>query len=409
MPLYRSTKLSLYLNRCAHAVTLYERGEQWDRSIFATGVASHDILQALGEHPHDNRDAVMRAVTTRLIREGRVGHDAEGPLAPDAVYAGRDLVVDWLNWGGDPAPVPGLFEPGFGFTLPDWKLCGYEAADFGIHPDAVYPIETDEGRGLVVRDYKTGWNAGPEMLDSLQLRSQAVAVWMASERLHPSDWPGVKTTERWHRPDFIRREVVGIRLRDSWHEDTWLDAEGLHLLKRWRQDIEDTVAALETGAREPRVSRKCISCPFSRKCEAWLQHAPADDPADVAETYILATAMAKRLEEVVREATDETPIAINDTVVGTVGRPSTKVDVEAAAKAIVGEWFDGQMVDAGTASAMVGMVKALKPGVTQLKAFAKVAFNGEDKKTKRARFVERVTYQKMGRRFGVWSPEEVKG
>jgi hypothetical protein len=307
--------------------------------------------------------------------------------------------------------VPGLFEPGFGFTLPDWKLCGYDAADFGIHPDAVYPIETDEGRGLVVRDYKTGWNAGPEMLDSLQLRSQAVSVWMAAKHWNPSAWPGVIMPERWPLPDFIRREVVGIRLRDSWHEDTWLDAEGLHLLKRWRQDIEDTVAALESGERVPRVSRKCLTCPFVYSCDAWTKSAPHDGDAVglLASDYILTLAAAKQLESMVREATDEAPITRNDTVVGTVGRPSTKVDVEAAAKAIVGEWFDGQMVDAGTASAMVGMVKALKPGVTQLKAFAKVAFNGEDKKTKRARFVERVTYQKMGRRFGVWSPEEVKG
>lgn len=426
MARFRSTKLSLFLNRCPHAVSLYERGEQWDRTVFGVGVAAHDILQALGEFPHDDREAVARSVTTRLIREGRVGHDAEGPLPADAVFAGRDIVLDWINWGGDPRPVPGLFEPGFGFLLPSWRPTSYDGADFGIHPDAVYPIRTEDGRGLVVRDYKTAWSAGADTLSSLQLRAQAVAVWKAAEATNPRDWPGVTMPERWFFPDFIRREVVSLQLRDSWHEDTWLDAEGVYQLNRWATDIETVVEALDVwrDQRPPRVGRHCLTCPFQHACDAWNKVSPigrAADLKDVADVlvddFILSTANTNRLESLVREVTDDGPVERLagelggiDTVVGTVGVTRTKVDTDAAAVAIVDTWFERVELDAGARSAVVGMLKAMQPGVTQLKALAKVAWprSVDDFKSKRARFVDAVTSEKIERRFGIWDKDKVK-
>ena len=406
MARYRSTKLTLYTNRCPHAVQQYEDGAQWDRTIFATGVAAHDFLHAMGEFPHTDRETVCRSVAARLIATGREGHDSEGPLAPDAVYAGRDLVLEWINWGGDPSPVPGLFEPGFGFYMGDelpWRMTSYALGDFGIHPDAVYPIRTSEGRGLVVRDYKTSWQAGAATVNTLQLRAQAVAVWMWSQTdKYPADWPA---------PDFIRREVVSIRMRETFHEDTWLDAEGVHALRQWAGDISQTIKAMDTGDRSPRVGRHCLTCPFQQHCDAWTKVNPVGVEKDgaqvLADDYIMTLANSKRLEALCREVSQDGPIELTGgTVVGTVGKASTKVDVGKAAAAIVREWFDD--LDPGLQSQVIGMLIAMKPGVTQLRNVAKVIYQGADKKVKRAQFVDGCTFEKVSRKFGVFNKTEVK-
>ena len=85
----RPTTLRLFATCCPMAVQHYEDGTPQDRSIFATGTAAHDVLHALAVNGPDSVDDTVAA----LLTAGREGVDAEPPLHPDPVFAGRDLAL----------------------------------------------------------------------------------------------------------------------------------------------------------------------------------------------------------------------------------------------------------------------------------------------------------------------------
>jgi hypothetical protein len=399
----RSTKLSLLTNRCAHAVTQYEKGNQWDRAVFGTGVAAHDINHALGRFPHEDRTKVANHVCEQLIRKGRIGYDSEGPLSPDAVFAGRKLVMEWLNWGGNPQPhQDAKYEVGIGVDE-NWNYVPYEVGRFSIRLDVLYPVQSDDAgwtaTGICVRDYKTSWAHTRNSLESIQLRAQAVAAWRTSEHL----FPGLN-------PSFIRREITNLRTRESYYEDTWLTAEGIADLELWQSDVDMLVQSLEETAgteREATVSKKCLTCPFQQTCRAWLQIDPTglagtkNAQEGLVDDYIMARSNMKRLEGLVRELTKEGPLRFKDKVVGTLGNVGQVLSEEGPA--VIAQAWLGPDADAGVVSSVTGLLASLKPGVTSIKALARKLHKGD--RASQAAFVSSCTKKKMKPKFDVYEPE----
>lgn len=399
----RSTQVRLFLEQCPAALTLYDEDRD-DRAIYATGVAGHDVLHGIGLFADKDPEEVAQVVVKRLISTGRHGIDAEGPLEPDAAFAGRDIVLRWIHQiGGDPHPHPHAhYEAGLGFRVEGgvWHLTKYGegGSHFKIRPDVVYPLhlsgEEGWGVGIVTRDYKTSWAARAETLDTIQLRAQAVAVWHARKHFIRME------------PDFIRREVVNLRSGAVYTADTWMDGAGRATIDRWGKDILTTIAAINEGNREPRVGAHCLKCPYVAHCDARKDAAndPLDDDLEtLAREYVLAEAWRKDLQKRLRKATQEAPIDVgDDTIVGFIGKP-TRTPADDVHKLVWDEWSGDLELDGAAHSTARGMLRAMHVGKTQLEHLAKAVIpDGDDKKSRRAAWVDKMTKPVIARKFGIW-------
>jgi hypothetical protein len=399
----RSTQVRLYLEQCPHSLDLYDQGTD-DKAIYAVGTAAHDVAHAIGLYPDRDAEEVAAVVVQRLIESGRVGHDAEGPLRPDAVFAGRDIFLSWLYGGGDAHPHPGAkYEHGMGFKIDadgQWTLTAYDdpEAAFRIRPDVLYPVrlasEEGYGVGLVTRDYKTSWAAGQETCESIQLRAQAVATWRARSTLMTME------------PDFIRREVVNLRTGAVFVADTWLDGAGRATMDRWQRDVATVLDAIRDGAREPRVGAHCLRCPYVGACEARKANEATEhdgDPKALALEYVLVEAWRKELMKRLREATAETAIELGDgTRVGYKGVP-TRTPADDVHRRLWESWSQGVEIGGAGHSTARGALLAMKIGKTQLENVAKALYpDGDDKKSRRKAWVEAMTEPVTARRFGIW-------
>lgn len=397
----RSTQVKLYLEQCPHSLELYDRhADTQDKTIFAVGTAAHDVAHAVGMYPDAPAEEVARIVVRRLIAKGRRGVDSEGPMSPDAAFAGRDIFMRWYNSGGDVHPhASAQYEPGIGFhiTEGEWQATAYDdpTARFRIRPDVVYAVnmssEDGYGYGLVTRDYKTSWQAGKQTVDSIQLRAQAVAVYHARHRFTRMN------------PDFIRREVVNLRNHEVYYDDTWLDAGGVKTIERWGQDVVDVLDAIAEGHREPRVGRHCLRCPYVRHCDARRTQWDADhsSPREVAEAYVLAVAYCNELKGALQEAAAEAPVEVDRSVVGYVGKEA-QTPVDDAPRLVWDAWAGGMQLDPGATSAARGAIKAMRIGKTQIDALSKALFPERDQAQKRRAWVASMTQPVIKRRFGIW-------
>jgi hypothetical protein len=398
--------IKYYTELCPHAVTLYERGKDPDLTRYATGTAAHDILHALAIHPHAKRDEVMDHTCKKLIETGRSGYDAEGPLPPDSVFHGRDLVEEWINWGNDPVINGAEYELGMGFTR-TWGLVSYEAGWFSVRPDVIYPLDLDSeegfGRGICVRDYKTAWNAGPAWLQSTQARCQAVAcrIWAQAEA-GQGFWEGM------NQPDFIRREVVNLRTMGVYHEDTWLDAEGLFEMGQWQTDIATVVDAIgepdlidNPARRRPRVGKHCGRCAYHRDCEAWMSSGWSTSDQSIAGDYILSKANVAIHKAHLEEVAAESAVVLESgTHIGFTGVKKSIASEDFVANAWAA-WSEGKEL---SESLVRGFLIAAKLGKAQVTAIAKALYPGKDGRAQREAFIAVNTDIKIERRFKVWDP-----
>lgn len=396
----RSTKLKYYLELCPHAVTLYEQGSQHDLSLYARGTAAHDILHALALHPHEDYDTVARHTCQKLIETGRSGYDSEGPLSPDAVFAGRDIVMRWIDWGNDPRIDGALYEHGMGFR-DDWSLTDYEHGWFRVRPDVMYPCSADDGefgQGICVRDYKTSWTADASWLNSIQARCQAVAGWSWS-----LEQGGMS-------PSFIRREVVNLQTRRSFYEDVWLDAEGIAQLKRWRADIGTVINALDgmglagqdhAERRQPRTGKHCYRCPYRRWCKRMNEVGENVELTTLASDLIAHETSLEDIKGLLKEATAETPVDIgNNNYVGWHEKRQQE-PVEDIADLVWRAWA-GDQETAPTPSLVRGLLRASGIGMKQIRSIAKTLYPSKEDKSSREMMVSRMSRPSIRRRFGVF-------
>lgn len=262
MPL-RSSDLSLYLERCPAAVAHRRAGTPIDRDGFATGIAAHAMLQALGEAPTgtDPEPIIDRAAHV-LLTQGRSFDGApEPPLPPDAVLDARRLALRaWFSW---PFPDGAKCEHGFAIDAAGCATTYTDPAALarGII-DLIYPatIEVDGEpiEGVCVRDYKSAWSAGdddmPEADSRSRTRRQMRLYALFAVAAHPE-------------AQFVRLEIANLRTTAIGETTIWLNDAGRATLDQWLAEVRILAAALDATPPTPRPGAGCPGCPYVRACE----------------------------------------------------------------------------------------------------------------------------------------------
>ena len=131
---WRSTTLGLAEKHCPRTLDFYEAGAPYDRSQFAVGTAAHAVLEDLGKasaarqryfHFEEDYRDIVQETCRRLIEEGRdFEGEPEPPLPSDAVWAGRDLALSYVD--ERPMPPDAKYEVGLAVNR-QWQLCPYDA------------------------------------------------------------------------------------------------------------------------------------------------------------------------------------------------------------------------------------------------------------------------------------------
>lgn len=399
---YRPTTLKYASKRCARAINHYHSRAQVDRRIFGVGIVVHAIIQAVIEsvnqlgRPLDGEefDAISMATCERMIREGRTFEgEPEPPMPADDVWAGRRLARQYFD--RNPMRPAELAEVGMAVDH-NWEPTEYsQRARLRLISD--YITVTDEvdeesaARVLVVRDYKSAWPTDASELDTVQLRAQAVLA-------HKFHGEGV---------DCVRQEVSNLRTGATYTRELWLLDGGAETLQQWEEEIESTMRALDDcrdddGLYAASPGGGCIGCPFLSHCEpgkAWSDEALEHDSAEErAVAYASLLARAKSLEAVLRQETEEQPVAIpGGKIIGTVGKEGRSPAPDAG-PLIVEEWTSrgGKAED---------LVSALGIGVTQINKAAKVLFPERSDAPARREWIETLTETIVRRRFGIHEAE----
>lgn len=386
----RPTTLRLFVDRCPAAVDLYEANAPADRSVYATGTAAHDVLDTIARFGLGS--AAIEDTVQKLITSGRGGVDAEPPLPPDRVFAGRNIALAYAEAKGVPEGWPEL---GLAFDEA-WNPVEYtsDAAWFRVRLDLAFVASVDDeesvGIGIVVRDYKTAWTAGEDLLDSIQMRAQAVAA--------VSQWQVFELTER---PDFVRREIVNLRTMRTFSVDLWLDEDGNAQIEQWRQDIATMSAAVNAKPRRARPGIHCLGCEYVAVCPAAraLAEGMPVDPVDIAEAYAAAQGVADELRELAKAAADGGAIETPDGVVGYIAKDKRQAKPDAY-RSLWDAWTKGREIDSATDGLARGFLASLNWGSGMVEAAAKGLFPGRKQAQARREFVaglvETVTHKEFG-------------
>lgn len=372
----------------------------------SVGIAAHAVLQYCLERRTETEADIRKTaeeVGTLLIREGRSFRGRhEPPLPADDVLLGVDLAVRYIMARGLPL--------GADVILPeqDW-----------IHPSLPYQAlidlvtVQDEGdeeysiRVCEVADDKSSWQAKDGELGTLQRWGQAVCVWRNMAKIG--------------EVDIIRQRVINLRTWGEWTRDIHLndpDAEfTVSDLERWEERIGmlcNTAHLVQTheggGGRPANPGAGCLSCPYRHICkDAWTV---GDIPIMGLEALAteLATVEGRRslLIKAIKEADPESLIHIHG---GSVGfkEQLTRVLKEGKERDILDEWLERLACDLPEADmpVLVSLLAALKLGKGNLDALAK-AIMPERKRgivAVRAEYVESLTVEKRGSKFGVWKDD----
>jgi hypothetical protein len=402
---YRSTTVQMAARHCPAALDFYDARAPYSREHFQGGVAAHAVLEHLGRHavPADRWQDEADRVVRGLVTEGRAFDGLpEPPMSPESAIAGRDVALSWLRDRGGSFPAGAQFELGLGLTV-DGAACAYG-------PDAWYVavldvlFEEEEGDGeewsartIVVRDYKTAWDANQEDVGTLQMKGQAL--------LALAHHPGF---------DAVRREIVNLRTGKVYAETTYLDGDGMDTVRRWRMDIAHAVSHADTrnpdGKRPARPGANCMGCAYLARCQpaqATLGTL-ADAPEEMAVELAVLEARRAAVIASLKAACAEGPISIPGGVVGFAPK-SERVVRDGAVVVLAHRWFE--VGDAETwdreHGQFLGLLQALRPGVTNMDAAVKALhpFDRADKaggwKERRAALEAELLTLETVARFGV--------
>lgn len=388
MTAQRPTTLQLFLDHCPKAVDLYEAGALQDRAMFAVGTAAHEFLQAIGE----GRD--LDRLAAQLITVGRYGDDAEGPLHPDAVFEGRQLVELFL--AKIPFPVGALYEQRYAFDR-SWQPVewGDPAAWFRTRIDVVQVIEGEDEDGfavstVVVDDYKSAWPAGENELDTLQRRAQAVCAWLTYGS----------------RVGSITMRISNLRRREQSERVIPLDEDGEAVLRRWRDDLDIVIAAANQRPRIARPGARCGGCPYIRACEEGraLVKAQGGEFEDVIRSWRAAETLGSQLKAIVKEAADQHgAFTVDGLRIGPVPT-ETRIAKRNALAASVGAWLGraGVEVTDTLRNALEGISAAAGPmPVGFLENIAKALYPGRQMAQDRKAWIAEQVETKIEPRFTV--------
>lgn len=386
----RPTTLRLFSGRCPWAVELYEQGAPMDRRVFWAGTAAHDVLHALGLYPDDDPRGVAQTVCERLISGGRTGLDAEPPLCERSVFRGRDIALAYVAEHPLSYRSP-HYEVGLAFDYA-WNPVDYDdtdAASFRSRLDVVHLVTADTEwgpvGGICATDYKTSWQADADDLDSIQMRAQAVGLWLQRRRFVS------------HELQFVRREIVNLRTGRSYSADIYPHEDDT--LERWQRDIMTAVKAASQRPRVPSPGPGCLGCDYVAACEhnrgAVTGDVDTESPESLARAWAAAEARSKALAKLVREAASEEPIPVDGRLVGF--QPTTRATLdEDNALELWRRWAGKKEVTPGLVR---GFIAAAGLGATQARGVLKSLYPDRDK---RAAAEAELLTQVGSSRFGAW-------
>ena len=423
MTTYRSSTLKIFTNHCPAALGFHERGVQRERDTFAAGIAAHAMVQAITEAATEKRKplqakeiaAVCRSTGRVLQSEGR-SFDLvyEPPLSPDAVAAGRDIVLAYLDDREGDLPEPGAkAEVGYAIGA-DGKPSPYGsgAARYQALLDVCHVAPAVDGFGPVddgtvdveIWDWKTAWPTDASELDTVQMRGQAVLVDACIE--------GVQK---------ITQHVVNMRTGARYSREIYPGNEtDAALLERWREDIFDACdAADKTRTARPGVG--CVSCPWVRRCDDAKKLLSEDDmdPAALATRYAVAKGAVDDMSKMLRQHTKQEPRAV-EVAGGYVGYRErvTRKPVEDAHAIMAAAWMKVEDADDPTRrlafetefGEWMGMLSAASLTKASIENIAKRLYAGKDWREHRESLIEKATAPTTQAVFGVHrgSPGEQK-
>jgi len=392
MRAYHPTDLQFASRHCGHALTLREQRVPYDRRPFEVGIAAHACLEYIavkgreqGETLTDDAAAVLtRDCCERLIAKGREwGGHTEPPLAPDAVWAGRKLALDWHAM--EPVSHEAMVELGLavdehGTTVP------YESKAAALKCILDYVTIGERGdeescsRWLTIRDYKSSWAADAGGLETLQRKAQAVVAVAA----YGAD------------VDAVALEVVNLRTRQTYRKELWLRDYGDQIVTGWFDEIMATIRALEEmkderGHRAPVVGAHCYGCPYVSVCEGARE--ALTDPRDLAVRFAVLGAEYDALSGIVKAACTEQPILLPGGFVGYEAKPQRRLTPEGVAQ-LVDEWrsYRGELG---------GFAAAADLSVSNAEAVSKVLYPLSTQRKEREEFVASLCTTVLQKRFGV--------
>jgi hypothetical protein len=392
--MYRPTTLRLASAHCPRAIDYYERKRPRFHEVFQAGIAAHECVASVGAwaakhgaEPDAGTVVHLCEETARqLITAGRAfDGQPEPPMRAEDAYEGRDLAIAYATEEATVWPVKDVWvERGVAFDA-NWRPVGYNdpARRFRLIPDCMALIddggEDYSGRLVLVRDYKTAWNTDASELDTVQMRGQAVAAYL----LHGQEVDGV------------RREVVNLRTRQTFYEDTWLELGGRDQIEGWRADVTRYMDALDrmrdpqTGLRPLRPGAGCLSCPWAANCEA--PHPMAAEAAAMAQRLAQLDGERAGLVAALKDAAAVAPLPIEGGAVGWQRTQKQEPKPDAAMQ-MFAEWCS-------KGGDINGFLAALKPGMTSLQAIAKKLHADQDE---RDRCLAAWSQTKAGREFGTY-------
>lgn len=390
MKKYSNSKTYLFNKNCPYALECYEKKVEIDRGVFHGGIASHAILQAIGEAniPYTDFDS-MKAIADKtveiLITEGRTFQkNHEPPLPPDDAFAGRDIVLRFLKYV-DSIPPNADFELGLGMTATG-EPSGFfdEQTRWRAILDVQYPTivedETYQAQSVVVRDYKTSWQTSKDELDTIQMRGCAVLSWLHCDK---------------EKTQAIVQEVINLRTWQNYRNVIILNDEGIAQLKQWRDDLLLTCTAMDK-TRQPRPGAGCIDCNYNLSCEHCLTYYKKDE-INQAVLYATLEAMKKATMKIMKKRVEEEPIEVPGGIIEFRQVKKNGLSEEAVQK-IVEHWY---MADAEEHSSERALLRGMEMTATNVTKLIEAMYPEKDD-IARAELFEQCFAPYYESRFGVY-------
>jgi hypothetical protein len=389
MNAYRSTSLKLWA-QCPLALQHFIDGTPQDRDLFATGIAAHAILQAVGEATRqanseisvDRLNRIVQETTQRLMQQPRLfDGQPEPPLPPEAAIAGRTLALGWLMYNG--LSPTARYETGLGIRA-DGSACAYDDNDcrykaaIDVIDSTVISDEETESEAVIVGEYKTAWSTDASELDTLQCRGQAVIAAA-------------------HYPDAtaVISRVYNLRTGQTFERTLYPGSpDDADMLDQWRRDIMMACNAADKN-RIARPGIQCGSCSYFHHCADALQY----EPTAIVDRYLAAVGQAAALSPVVRQLADQQPIETESGAVGWMRTESRSPRADAY-RDIAIIWHSGSGPEwSQNNGATLGLLASLQITTAQVERVAKSLYPGKDNREVRNEFIADLTETVAGKKF----------
>lgn len=370
---YSPTSLATFNNNCPAALKYYAaaREEQKENVEFASGpfaefgivfhACIHTCALAIkkGQTSTEAHKA-MEAVALAMAAGGKcVSENAHAALEQ------ADAFMEWWEF-----PLEFDYEHGVAFNAA-WEKVEWEDPSRRLRLifDAVGVIKVEmedhsELKIAVGQDYKTGWGASREDLDSIQMDAYLAAMEMLF---------GEKV-------DGLRIEIVSTRHHRAWGRTfIFSDDKDRAELNRRRARLEFTMKGADLSNGQPRIGLGCLLCRYTEQCQAFKEHAENSmlglakgDLQKLALQYIVLKRTYEDAEEILKAATKAGgPLVCEDGAIGYYPSERGKLKDAMAPLAV---WLKtGQLegLDPIHLESLRAFMEIMDPGKTQFDNVAK--------------------------------------